>query len=203
MKKIAFRTAGLWVVLALFISSCTKAPKNIGLKKIENFYTTANINGSEVTFTESKDGFVNGYGKGGVYVPTLGKYFERQSTTYAKNGENKFNIYFMNYTLGNPPIEQEVKALFFEGNYGFGNSAPGFFKPGVEIKYIDNNGIEWTTQGDQTGSYFEVTSHAKNTTDSYTPYKTSGKFSCKLHNGLGESITVTDGEFNGRTVVYY
>lgn len=203
MKKLATRTAGLWVVLVLFISSCTKPTNNGNIQQLEKFYTSMKVDGKEITFTENKDGFVNGYGKGGAFVPALGKYFERQFTAFAKGGENKLNIYFMNFIENTPPSEVEIKTMFYEGNYEYGNSNIMNLKPGVEIKYIDDKGIEWTSQGGQTGSFFEVTDHSKNTSDSYTPYRTSGKFSCRLYNNLGEYITVTDGEFNGRTVVYY
>jgi hypothetical protein len=203
MKKIVTRVAGLWIVLALFVSSCTKPTQNGSIQQLEKFYSSIKVDGEEISFAENENGYVNGYGKGGAFVPTLGKYFERQFTSYAIAGENKFNIYFMNFVNSNPPAEFEVKNMFYEGNYEFGNSTLANLKPGVEIRYIDSKGVEWTSQGDQTGSYFEVTKHEKNTADKYTPYKTSGKFNCRLYNSLGEYITVTDGKFSGRTVVYY
>jgi hypothetical protein len=203
MKKIVTRVAGLWVVLALFVSSCTKPTQTGSIQQLEKFYSSIKVNGEEISFSENENGYVNGYGKGGAYVPVLGKYFERQFTSYAIAGENKFNIYFMATSNSNPPSNIEIQSMFYEGNYEFGNSNPNFLKPGVEIRYIDNKGVEWTSQGDQTNSYFEVTKHEKNTSDTYTPYKTSGKFNCRLYNSLGEYITVTDGKFNGRTVVYY
>lgn len=203
MKKIFTRTAILWVALALFVSSCAPVPEGGTITQIESFYTSAKINGTEVNFTENKDGYVNGSGKGGAVVPAFGKYFERQATTFAKNGENKFSIYFLKLTANTPPSKDEIKSIFYQGNYAFGNSAAGFIKEGVEIRYVDDNGVEWNSQGDQSTSYFEVTEHNKNENDSYTPYVTSGKFNCKLYNYKGESIDVVDAKFKGRTVVYY
>lgn len=203
MKKIFTRTALLWVALAIFAASCTPVPQSGTIAQIERFYTSANINGTKVEFIENENGYVNGSGKGGTVIPAFAKYFERQATTYAKNGENKFTIYFMKLTENTPPSKEDIKAIFFEGNYPFGNSLPGYVKEGVEIRYIDDNGVEWTSLGEQSSSYFEVTSHSKNENDSFTPYVTSGKFSCKLYNAEGASIEVKDGTFKGRTVVYY
>ncbi len=202
MKRVIFRAFGFIAALALF-TSCTKAPGNGSIHKVESFYSSAKIEGETVSFTENKDGYLNGYGKGGAFVPALGKYMERQSTTFAKNGENVFNIYFLKFVDNNPPTKEDIKSVFRLGNYQFGNSSQFAIKEGIEIAYVDENGTEWNTRGDQTGSFFEVTDHALNTLDSYTPYTTSGKFSCRLYNQMGESMAVTDGTFKGRTVVYY
>lgn len=203
MKKIFTRTALLWVALAIFAASCTPIPKGGTIAQIERFYTSAIINGTKVELIENENGYVNGSGKGGAFIPAFAKYFERQATTYAKNGENKFTIYFMKLTANNPPSQEDIKAIFYEGNYPFGNSQQGYIKEGVEIRYVDDKGVQWTSLGEQPNSYFEVTAHSKNENDSFTPYVTSGKFSCKLYNAQGESIDVTDATFKGRTVVYY
>jgi hypothetical protein len=202
MKSIFTGTLIALLVITLF-TSCTKTEQTGSIRSIEKFYAAATIDGNKVEFTENKNGFLNGYGKAGVFVEGMNQYFERQSSTYAQNGENIFNIYFMKWLNTSPPSKEDVRSIFYEGNYSFGSSDFRNLIEGVEIKYIDEAGIEWTTQGNQTGSYFEITSHSKNSIDSYTPYATSGKFSCKLYNSLGQVKTVTDGAFKGRTVVYY
>jgi hypothetical protein len=189
-------------MLSVF-ASCTKTPTGGRMHQLESFYSTATIDGNEVEFSENENGFVNGYGKAGVWVQGMGQWFERQSTVYSKNGENIFNIYFMKWVNANPPAKEDIKTIFRKGNYDFGSSDFNNLVEGVEIRYIDEAGVEWTTRGDQTGSHFEVTDHAKNEADSYTPYITEGTFSCKFYNNLGESKTVTNGQFKGRTVVYY
>jgi len=202
MKSILLRTT-IVVFAFAFFSSCTKTTGGEGMHELENFYTTATIDNKTVEFAENSKGFVNGYGKAGVWVQGMGQWFERQSTVYSKNGENVFNIYFMKWINTNPPAKEDIKAIFREGNYNYGSSDFNNLMEGIEIRYIDEFGVEWTTKGDQTGSWFEVTGHSKNEADSYTPYVTEGNFSCKFYNRNGDVKPVTEGEFKGRTVVYY
>ena len=202
MKSILFRFAFICITLVLF-TSCTKTQKSGGLQQLDNFYTQVTIDGTSLEFTENEKGFVNGYGKAGVWVDGMSQWFERQSTTYARNGENIFNIYFMKFVNSNPPGKEEIKGIFHQGNYTYGSSDFNNLVNGVEIRYIDESGMEWTTKGNQSGSTFEVTEHSANSVDSHTPYMTTGKFTCKLYNNQGAEKTITAGKFSGRTVVYY
>jgi hypothetical protein len=202
MKSFILRTAGIFLIFASF-TSCTKSPQSGNIKELDKYYTSAIIDGKKIEFTENQNGYLNGYGKAGVWVDGMSQWFERQSTTYAKNGENIFNIYFMKFVNSNPPTKNEIKSIFHQGTYSYGSSDFYNLVDGVEIRYIDENGMEWTTKGDQTGSLFQVNSHTTNISDSYTPFVTEGNFTCKLYNNLGQSKLLTEGIFKGRTVVYY
>lgn len=202
MKITLIRTVVLVIGTSLLMA-CMKTEQTGQIHKLEKLYASCTIDGKLVELQENKDGIVNGYGKGGIWVEGMQQYFERQSTKFAKNGEDILSIYFMQWLGHVPPTQEEIKSIFYEGHYTYGSSDFLNLIAGVEIHYIDENGIVWTTRGDQTGSYFEITTHERNTTDSYTPYMTTGRFSCKLYNAQGQCKTITDGRFKGRTVVYY
>jgi hypothetical protein len=81
------------------------------------------------------------------------------------------------------------------------------YKDGVEIRWTDAAGTEWSSAwgvADQAGSNFTVTSKVVN--DEKPPYvlgplyKVKGTFNCKLYDGKGNSIDVTDGKFHLRMV---
>lgn len=89
------------------------------------------------------------------------------------------------------------------GSYDFGsltNTLPGFI-----INYKDENNTSWSTDNGsrvQTGSSFNITS--KYYTTSFTSgFVLEGTFNCKVYDGNGNSLTLTNGKFKSLFPYYW
>lgn len=75
--------------------------------------------------------------------------------------------------------------------------------PGAFVSWVDGNGTEWTSNGDQTDSNFNITVYVDEENDESNSHKTFGAdFNCMLYNGQGGSIILNDGKVRGRLIVY-
>jgi hypothetical protein len=102
------------------------------------------------------------------------------------------------------PYDDEVDQILpFTGSMAFGGADD--FKDGVEIRWTDAAGKQWSSSfgaADQTGSNFAVTSReAIVPPDNYLGpplphFKVKGTFNCKLYDGKGNSIDLTNGIFH-------
>jgi hypothetical protein len=103
------------------------------------------------------------------------------------------------------PTNQEMSAMWSVGTFNFGksniSSTGGQTVNGASIRYYDENGDEWDTEGgQQTGSSFVVTELTDN------PNHTSAKiftarFNCILYNDLGHSMKLENGVIRGKLFV--
>lgn len=199
-------TSSLFLVLALsfLFSSCTKDDSISGnLHQIQKFSVNAEIDHQNIVFSENSSGTVNRIGHDGVFLFSSGKYFERQTMAFSKNNENVFTISIIGLLDTHFPDDEAIKEMFYEGTYPFGNSSANQLAAGVEIRYTDANGENWTSQGDQSFSHFEITEHVRNKWDNLSGYQTSGTLSCKLYHENGKSILLKNATFTSRSVIFY
>ena len=89
-------------------------------------------------------------------------------------------------------------------NYGTRSyDTPDPATPGAFVSWVDPTGAEWTTNGDQSNSTFEITAYADEENAASNSHKViTANFSCTLYNGSGGSISLTDGRVRGRMIVY-
>ena len=79
--------------------------------------------------------------------------------------------------------------------------APGFYNysnrdgnsSGAFLTIRDSKGVLWSTKGDQTGSYFQITSRGDSTSTTAT---FAGVFTAKFYDGTGNVKTITNGTFS-------
>jgi hypothetical protein len=143
MKKIVAGRIFIILTAITLLASCTKTEEYRSLRSPEKFFVAMTVDGNKIEFYENKNGIVNGYGKGGIWIKSEGLYFERQLTTYARNGKNIFNICFMKWVSANPPSKEDIRSIFYPGSYSYGSSDVYNLMPGVEISYVEENGMEW------------------------------------------------------------
>lgn len=90
---------------------------------------------------------------------------------------------------GGRPYTEEFFDFFQIGTYNYSNEADD----GIEIVFLDENGTIWTSNGDQTGSSFEI---SKTTNNSFwgTEYvEFLATFNCTLYDESGNSMLLTNG----------
>jgi hypothetical protein len=117
-----------------------------------------------------------------------------------ENDFSKNNIYVHVLNIfDHEPSSAERLAMFQIGSYPYGvGSTSSATVDGASIVYADATGKEWFSElGPQTGSTFSVAEIVDN------PDNTSIKifkatFSCKLYDGSGGSIQVTDATIRGK-----
>ena len=100
----------------------------------------------------------------------------------------------------------QAEGLYRVGIYPFGkanNVTQERVRDGVVIRYIEADGKVWSTDfgtGDQTGSFFRIVAHRDNVTDTRSKKITTAEFSCKLYDGSGKELLLTEAQIISRSV---
>lgn len=188
------------VFILCFIAACKKDKTSNNEDKFP-FYFSATINGTAIKY-EAND--LNSQYECGISSPysATGEEHDMYEGTLIQdaNDPSKNNIYvhILKYFDHYPEYPERV-AMLTTGNYGFGISDVSTSTVnGAAIRYTDANGKEWDSElGTQAGSSFSVTELVDN------PDDTSDKifkatFSCKLYDGNGGSIQVTNAVIRGK-----
>jgi hypothetical protein len=183
-------------------------------------YIQAKVNGTYVTVQESASGYTQtgegmhgsyGGGSAGAYLVTQEYAFEKTTlvgfqpvtdTTY------RGVVIALVHKYYRQPHQLEWDSLLLStGPVSFGSEEKEI--NGVEVRWIDASGKKWSSAfgtGDQSGSSFTVTSH--DTTNFRANgllgplYDSKGTFNCRLYDGAGNSMEVTDGKFAIQTDFY-
>ena len=90
--------------------------------------------------------------------------------------------------------------MFKVGTYVYANPNAGI--DGIGVYYIDAGGMYWTSYLDSNivqGGKFEILTHTASTED-FSKYVSTAKFSCTLFDPLGNTIQLTNGEIKSRSV---
>ena len=87
-----------------------------------------------------------------------------------------------------PKIENHFN-MVAPGAYSFASSTVS----GAYVAILDSKGVVWTTNGDQTGSVFQIISRGDSTGTSTT---FAGSFTAKMYNSKGAVKQVTNGTFS-------
>ncbi|MFN3405602.1 MAG: hypothetical protein ACK40G_16005 [Cytophagaceae bacterium] len=114
------------------------------------------------------------------------------STTGGKSISINFHKYFANNDGSNAAFEYEAKYYNF--------AKPVLNENGVEVEWVDETGKLWSSAlgaADQTGYTFLLSSISETEDERII----NCTFSCKLYDGLGNEVKLTDGIF--KNTVYF
>ena len=181
----------------------------------DSFYFKAVIDGTPVNWVVADQKQVSnalfragtsfGAGQLSSESPTSGRFLVASTVIYKNNIRNVpqvtagFNIAT---TSGD---KNELVAYFLPGTKGFGtprSNAADAVKDGVFVRYIDANGKEWVsysgTSVQSNGSFeSEVFTDETKSVDGTGSKRWKAKFSCKLFDSNGKSISLQQGEIYG------
>lgn len=215
LKALIMKTWKL-LTLALFatfgFSSCDKE-EDVPLTDAvdESYLVEVDIDGKSMILQEGKDGYFS-FGSTGKFSGTgfcvegatmiIGRYQEVKKE--GMDLKKSFHVKMQRYRRACSADYAYVESLYQVGEHPFAQNAESPEATGVEILYIDPNGIHWsTTKGsqNQTGSHFELTSH-QNIKSKIYKSETEAVFNCTLYNDAGEEIILTNGRIKARSVPY-
>lgn len=197
MKSI--RISLLALTLSLLIISCNK--DNDDDDNGFPFYFTATIDGNAVKY-EADD--ISSQYECGISMPenSLGMNYDIYQGTVIQDGldpsSNAIYVHILKY-FNDYPTNAEKLAMYQLGSYPYGKGEVSTSTVnGASITYYDNSGKTWSSElGTQSGSTFSISEISDN------EFGTSGKifkasFSCKLYDGMGGSITVSNATIRGK-----
>lgn len=156
---------------------------------------TGKLNGTDKFIYSGVDGNTSAYGvsqlagatKERIYSASVGKYDPGTEHIGVKLGTL---VVPGTYTLAE--IHPEFHSFVEVAYYPFSAGAAA----GVAIFYMDASGMVWSSDAgtaDQTGSTFVITYTEDSMSGSTVTERFKAHVNCKLYNGLGGSITITDG----------
>ncbi len=195
---------------SILIASCSdKDPNEI----VSDIYFQGTIDGEIHTYQYEVDDYINIVGDftGGVEADSKNQYIPfscvaSENALSSPSGLANSGAVGVIITSVSNLNAQQIGDSISVGTLSYGvrsydtlNSAT----PGAFISWIDGNGIEWTTNGDQSGSNFEITSYVDEENTSSNSHKfISVSFNCFLYNGSGGRVVLNDGTLRGRMIVY-
>ena len=199
-------------ICASFVfQSCKDKPDPNEIRS--DFYFQATIDGEIRTYQFDIDDYINiigDWGGGNVagntrqYIPFT--CIASEDALSSPSGLSNSGAIGIIITNNDSVSNQQVEGLVPDGSIGIGtrsydsNDEP---TAGGFISWIDGTGREWTTNGTQNNASFTITEYA----DLDDPVNFSHKviaaeFSCTLYNGLGGSISLTEGKARGKLIIY-
>jgi hypothetical protein len=202
MKKLTPLFALLFLV---FLASCSKE-KDSDTTSQYPYYFTATIAGKSVKY-EAND-IDSRYGNGTASPSSSSgwdDYDIYEGTVFIDEQDlsrNNIHVLILQHFNEEPTADQRL-AMFHTGSYGFGWSdvSPATVN-GASIAYTDDQGVEWSSElGSQSGSTFNITELSDNT-NGHSRKIFKANFSCKLYDGNGNNIQVTNAVVRGQVLPY-
>ncbi|MFT4681097.1 MAG: hypothetical protein ACI9FU_001658 [Granulosicoccus sp.] len=217
ISKHFLSTVGACSVLffsMIAISSCEKEEPNDPTPDIP-FYIQFDVNGSTVKYIDGENEYGNGPGKkldwtahqdSSCCTWAASEYTLFSKPTNEPDYLNNSIIVEMVELFNDSPSFNERFNIWALGqkNYGmWSDDSISGSTTGASFTYTDDTGKVWSSGllfGVQdSSSAFEVTAH-KAVTDELFNAISQGTFSCKFHDGSGNSLNITNGEFKSRTI---
>ncbi len=205
----------VYTAAAILLQSCsTETPTGPAAINSE-YYLQALIDGTLETQQETESGTTltamtlratEGFGSGSGYRVLHSTSFLRAMGLDIDTTYRSLEIAFIYTFAGKPETKEHYDSLVRKESMDFGSAEKGI--DGVEITWTDRTGTTWTSSGgtgDQTGSSFVVTAHERAVQRADRPpvparYDTKGTFNCRLYDGRGNFIVVTNGRFSIWTI---
>ena len=171
---------------------------------IKDFYFKGKIDSTFYVLQDNLDGFYNL-----VFDST---YLECNDTTtfhgqltgmYTLGLTNTLEVKFLK-CIKNPKSKTDKQSLIFIGSYPYGSSATLNQISGVEISWIDENGIAWTSlsgSGANNNDSFVVKAIKQNPGKGLGAHLIIGTMNVDLYNAT-KSIRIEGGEFSFQYGVY-
>lgn len=210
MKYWAFSFA--FFTLVFGIISCNTNDKNDDtFITPEPFLVSFEIDTIETIYEDGEDFYGNAIGIN-WYPDSMGILYS-QSTSFLRapvvpNYEDDvLTIEMVKYYSDSvPPTYNEAFQLFSDGTYNYGGWSDVFTNLGVDgviVTYTDSDGRVWTSDkraGEQESwATFEISEHTAVENEPYGA-ETRGTFNCRVYDGVGGQLDLTNGRFYARTM---
>lgn len=204
----------MWLVagiLALGVVSCNTSKHDIIPDPEANYFVQFVIDSDTIRYEDDLGSYGNGVGIA-TYSDTLGRLHSEYST-FIRNASNpnfEKNVLGIQmvkfYSDTSLPSYNERFSQFGVGSYDYGSYTEDSTTAGIDgavIVYTDGDGKAWSSDllyGQQESwSTFQVSSHLPSEKEQFGA-KTEGAFNCRVFDGMGNQLDITNGEFKARTI---
>ncbi len=200
----------LFATASIFLASCSDPDPN---EIVSDIYFQATVDGEIRTYQYEVDNYIQIVGDftGGADAGSENQFIPfscvaSENALSSPNGLANSGAVGIIITSASNLNAQQVGEEISVGTLDYGVRSYDTLTsatPGAFISWIDGNRTEWTTNGDQSGSSFEITSYVDEENAESNSHKfIAVTFNCTLYNGSGGSVAVTDGTLRGRMIVY-
>lgn len=200
----------LATVSSLFVTSCKDPDPN---EIVSDIYFQAAIDGEVRTYQYDVDDYINivgdftaglDAGSENQFIPfTCVANKNALIQTAGLNNSGAVGVIITSTSNLNP---EQVGDEIASGALAYGTRSydtQTAATPGAFVSWIDANGTEWTTNGDQSDSNFNITIYSDEENVESNSHKTFGAdFNCMLYNSQGGSIILNEGKVRGRLIAY-
>ena len=201
MRTIKYYSVVL--ITALFASSCIEhevIPPPVNTVDL-NCYFVGFVNGTQVEFTQN----VNGYGAVEVNLEDINPSPALSLKTYGTKIKSFYNPQAIRLKYGtlewDASANSQPTVAMFNDFHSSTSAIPINFSDGgadgVEIEYIDNNGVSWLSRESDPGqsAVFSIIKQSSDNTGDYSIFQCD--FSCKVwrinpQTNLDESLTISN-----------
>jgi|TARA_B110000879_G_scaffold44746_1_gene63224 hypothetical protein len=162
-----------------------------------NFYFTGTIDGESVDINDLSLTAGSGAGQS---ASASGQHEQSMVLSNPLAGAEQAGVFNVKTFPGSVTLCSEVESMFKVGTYVYANPNAGI--DGIGVYYIDAGGMYWTSYLDSNivqGGKFEILTHTAST-DDFSKYVSTAKFSCTLFDPLGNTMQLTNGEIKSRSV---
>ena len=211
MKRILSFSSFIAVLLLISVTvmffSCKKEEPN-DPDPTEPFHIQFEVNGTTIRYEDEVDNYGNGPGR-----RTLNEADNTCRSEYTLFSRNQSDPDYIKSSIvielvkkfSQTPSYNDIFNIWGTGTYEYGmwseDSIAGSTE-GVVFTYTDETGKVWSSGllfGEQNGAEFQITEH-RAVSDELFNAISKGSFSCEFHDGSGNSLTITNGEFKARTI---
>lgn len=204
----------LFLLLATTFTFFSCKKKKLDPNEIRSdYYFQATIGGEQITYQEGESDYLNiigDFGEGrsaagmSQYVPFT--CIAHEDGLFSTDGLKNSGAVALIKASSSLLLPQQIGQQIVTGDIGFGTRSYESSDEAIEggfLSWVDGNGTEWTSNGDQSGSSFKVVEYIDaDDVDASTHKIIMVEFSGTLYNGAGGSQTVTAGKARGRLIVY-
>lgn len=195
------------------ISSCKKDDPNDPTPDVP-FHIQFEVNGSNVRYENGVEGYGGGPGKKLEWTTnpdsTCCTWAASEFTLFSKPTSdpdylnNSIIIEIVEFFIDSPSFNDRFNVWSIgQKEYGmWSDDSISGSTAGAVFTYTDDTGKVWSSgllYGSQDSSTFEITAHKAVADELYNAIS-QGTFNCKFHDGSGNTLTITNGEFKARTI---
>ena len=176
-----------------------------GVYRPLDLFISGEMEGDDFILRNGEEGYSNysyGYRKGFCdSVDSFAAYIEVQTTQFhiPSQREGAFFIELSDCIPFDTIYQEHLDSMYIVGSYPYLSLADS--AKGAIIRYVDNNGIVWSTdRGNNTGasSRFSLAAVIPNEADEASERIAFGTFSCQLYNIYGDQMDFRQGKFKCR-----
>lgn len=216
MKTLFKLSCALFIFTTFFLVSCEDEEElepwvnenltdTSGVYRPLDLFISGELEDEDFLLRNGEGGYSNyayGYRKGFCdSVDSFAAYIEVQTIQFSIPSERQgsFFIEVVDCIPFDTAYQEHLDSMYLVGTYPYLNIADS--AKGVLVRYIDKQGIVWSTdRGNNSGasSQFSLAAVIENGADEYSERVAFGTFSCLLYNIYGDVMEFRRGKFKGR-----